>query len=671
MYLLDYSLDNLSLMALTVAVGFVVDDAVVMLENIYRHIEEGKEIRQSALDGSREIGFTIVSMTVSLIAVFIPLLFMGGIIGRLFREFSVTLTIAILISGLVSLTLTPMLSSRFLRRQTSHGRMYKASERIFEGALALYTRLLGAAMGHPRTMLTVTVASLFVTIGLVAAIPKGFLPNEDAGMIFAFTEAGQDSSFESMSAHQQQAAAIVQQHPDIDTVFSATGIGGLTVVANQGRMFITLKPRHERKYSAAQIIQQLRPKLARLVGMNVFMQPIQSINVGGRLAKAQYQYTLQDVNLQSLYDYSARMTDRLKTVPLLQDVSSDMQIASPQTVIGIDRDSAAKQGITAAQLTDALYSAYGARQVSTIYTATNQYWVIMEVQPQFQRYPGDLTNLYVRAPATGKLVPLQSLATLKRDSGPLSVNHQGQLPAVTISFNLAPGVALGDAVQVIQKEARELRLPGTMTTSFQGSAQVFQSSLAGEGFLILAAIVVVYMILCILYESFIHPITILSGLPSAATGALLTLMLFKADLSLIAIIGVVMLVGIVKKNAIMMIDFAVVAEHEHGLAPRDAIRQACLLRFRPIMMTTMAAICGTLPVALGIGAGAELRQPLGLAMVGGLVFSQLLTLFITPVIYLYMHRVIDWWEARKRAAEELEADRPASLAQARHKAAGD
>jgi HAE1 family hydrophobic/amphiphilic exporter-1 len=348
-----------------------------------------------------------------------------------------------------------------------------------------------------------------------------------------------------------------------------------------------------------------------------------------------------------------------------------MQIASPQTVIGIDRDSAAKQGITAAQLTDALYSAYGARQVSTIYTATNQYWVIMEVQPQFQRYPGDLTNLYVRAPATGKLVPLQSLATLKRDSGPLSVNHQGQLPAVTISFNLAPGVALGDAVQVIQKEARELRLPGTMTTSFQGSAQVFQSSLAGEGFLILAAIVVVYMILCILYESFIHPITILSGLPSAATGALLTLMLFKADLSLIAIIGVVMLVGIVKKNAIMMIDFAVVAEQEHGLKPRDAIRQACLLRFRPIMMTTMAAICGTLPVALGFGAGAELRQPLGLAMVGGLVFSQLLTLFITPVIYLYMHRVIDWWEARKRAAEELEATQPASLAQARHKAAGD
>jgi HAE1 family hydrophobic/amphiphilic exporter-1 len=671
MYVLDYSLDNLSLMALTVAVGFVVDDAVVMLENIFRHIENGKDSRQSALDGSKEIGFTIVSMTVSLIAVFIPLLFMGGVIGRLFREFSVTLTIAILISGLVSLTLTPMLSSRFLRRPRSHGKVYRSSERVFQGALALYGRLLNLALDHPRTMLAVTLGSLAVTVGLVTIIPKGFVPNEDTGMIFAFTEASQDSSFESMAAHQQQAAAIVMQHPDIATVFSATGIGGLTVVANQGRMFMTLKPRQERKNSSAQIIQQLRPKLAKLVGMNVFMQTIQNINVGGRLTKAQYQYTLQDVNLQNLYEYAGRMTDRLKTVALLQDVSSDMQISSPQMVIGIDRDSASKQGITAAQITDALYSAYGARQVSTIYTATNQYWVIMEVQPEFQRYPGDLTNLYVRAPASGKLVPLQSLAALTRDSGPLSVNHQGQLPAVTLSFNLAPGVALGDAVKAIQSEARELRMPGTMTTSFQGSAQVFQSSLAGEGFLILAAIVVVYMILCILYESFIHPITILSGLPSAAIGAILTLMLFKADLSLVAIIGVVMLVGIVKKNAIMMIDFAVVQEHEHGLKPRDAIREACLLRFRPIMMTTMAAICGTLPIAMGFGAGSELRQPLGLAMVGGLVFSQLLTLFITPVIYLYMHRVIDWWEARKQAAEELEAAQPASLAHARHKAAAD
>ncbi len=674
MYLLGYSLDNLSLMALTVAVGFVVDDAVVMLENIYRHVEGGQESRSAALQGSKEIGFTIVSMTTSLVAVFIPLLFMGGIIGRLFREFSVTLTMAIVISGLVSLTLTPMLSSRFLHRERRHGRLYRASERVFEAAHGGYGRLLNLAIGHPKTMLTTTILSLVITILLVSVIPKGFLPNEDTGMVFAFTEGAQDASFVSMVEHQKQVAAIVLEHPDVDTVFSATGIGGLTVVANQGRMFITLKPRSERTYSASEIIQQLRPKLARVVGMNVFLQPIQNIQVGGRLAKAQFQYTLQDTNLVELFSYAGQMTDQLKSIPLLQDVSSDMQLTSPQAVVTIDRDSASKQGISAAQFTDALYSAYGGRQVSTIYTATNQYWVILEVQPQYQRNPSDLQNLYVRSTTTGKLVPLQSVASVTRASGPLSINHQGQLPAVTISFNLAPGVSLGDAVKAIQGAAREMRLPGTMTTSFQGSAQAFQSSLAGEGFLIIAAIIVVYMILCILYESFIHPVTILSGLPSAAIGAILALMLFGSDLSLIAIIGIVMLVGIVKKNAIMMIDFAVVAETEHKMAPADAIRQACMLRFRPIMMTTMAAIFGTLPIAMGVGAGSELRRPLGLAMVGGLLFSQMLTLFITPVIYLYMHRVIDWWAARSRrgATDLLEGEpEPKGLVDARPVPASD
>jgi HAE1 family hydrophobic/amphiphilic exporter-1 len=664
MYFFGYSLDNLSLMALTVAVGFVVDDAVVMLENIYRHMEAGEDAVNSSLKGSKEIGFTIVSMTVSLVAVFIPLLFMGGIIGRLFREFSVTLTIAIVISGLISLTLTPMLAARFLRRQTQHSALFNWSERVFAGMLRGYELLLRKSMAHPKTMLGVTVGSLLVTIYLVILIPKGFLPNEDTGMLFAFTEGAQDVSFEAMAVHQQQAAAIVKAHPDVDTVFSSAGVSGLSVAANQGRMFITLKPHHERSNSSAQIIQQLRPKLARVVGMNVFLQPIQNIQVGGRLAKAQYQYTLQDTDLPELFGTAADMTERLKTLPLLQDVSSDMQISSPQAVVTIDRDAASRQGVTATQITDALYSAYGARQVSTIYAATNQYGVILEVKPQYQRYPGDVRSLYVRSTTSGKLVPLDSLARVTRGSGPVSINHQGQLPSVTISFNLVPGAPLGAAVEAIRAAEREARLPATVTTTFQGTAQVFQSSLAGQGFLILAAIIVVYMILCILYESFIHPITILSGLPSAAVGAVLALMLFNADLSLIAIIGIVMLVGIVKKNAIMMVDFAVAAEKDHGLSPEEAIRRAGLLRFRPIMMTTMAAIFGTLPIAIGLGAGSELRRPLGLAMVGGLVFSQLLTLFITPVIYLYLDRVVVWWRTRHQPLairEEPRATEPGTV----------
>jgi HAE1 family hydrophobic/amphiphilic exporter-1 len=669
MYYMGYSLNNLSLMALTVAVGFVVDDAVVMLENIYRHLEMGKERLSASQHGSREVGFTIISMTVSLIAVFIPLLFMGGIIGRLFREFAVTMTIAIAISGVVSLTLTPMLCSLFLHaeHERKHGRIYRASEAIFDASLRWYEHLLRVSMAHPRTMLALTLVTLYGTIQLVILMPKGFLPVEDTGQIFMFTEATQDTAFPAMARRQQEAAAIVQKNPNVQGVFSSVGGGTINATNNTGRIFATLKPAHDRKDGILDVIQQLRGAFRGLVGINVYPQPIQNIRIGGRITRTLYQYTLQSSNLEELYATAQRAFDAMRTIPLLQDVASDMQLSAPKAVVRIDRDAAARLEVSVAQISDALYSAYGQRQVATIYGATNQYQVILEVQPEFQRNPGDLSDIHVRS-ATGRLVPLHAVATVEPAAGPLTVNHQGQLPSVTLSFNLAPGAALGDAVNAIREMERQLRFPATLNTSFQGTAQAFQESLATQAFLIAVAVVVIYMILAMLYESFIHPITILSGLPSAAVGACLPLLLFGVDLNVIAIIGIVMLVGIVKKNAIMMVDFALHAERSEGLPPVEAIRKACLLRFRPIMMTTMAAIMGVLPIALGIGAGSELRQPLGLAVVGGLVVSQLLTLFITPVIYLYLDKLRKKPPKPQAEPEEVE---PALAFPIRERVAGD
>jgi HAE1 family hydrophobic/amphiphilic exporter-1 len=639
MYALDYSINNMTLLALTLSVGFVVDDAIVMLENIVRHIEQGMKPYEAALKGAREIGFTILSITFSLIAVFIPVLLMGGIVGRVFREFAVTISVAIIVSGFVSLTLTPMLCARVLKPHDPHHKpnfVLRWFEAMFDAWLRGYEWALDRVLKFKSIMLMVTLATLGATIWLYMIVPKGFFPQEDTGFLSGTTEAATDTSFEAMGARQRILADILRADPAVEFVNSTVGSGGPNATANYGRLFIGLKPKNERD-SAPVVIARLRQKALQVPGLQAFFQSIQNLNIGGRPSKSQYQYTLQSGDTESLYRLAPEMREKIAKVDGLQDVTTDLYIKNPQLTVDIDREKAAVYGVTADQIRNQLFNAYGARQVGTIYMPSNDYQIILEVQPKFRVDPTDLSKLYVKT-TNNQTIPLDAVARMVPTVGPLQINHQGQQPAVTISFNLRPGTSLGYAVDQITRIEQDSNLPATIATGFSGTAQVFQDSLRGQGVLILAAVFAAFVILGILYESFIHPITIISGLPSAGIGAILTLMLFKMEMSVIAMIGIVMLVGIVKKNAIMMVDFAI-ERRAVGLSAEHAIREAALLRFRPIMMTTFAAIFGTLPIALGAGAGAELRQPLGVAVVGGLLVSQLLTLFITPVIYIYLDRI--------------------------------
>jgi hydrophobic/amphiphilic exporter-1 (mainly G- bacteria), HAE1 family len=652
MWAASYSLDNLSLMAFTIAVGFVVDDAIVMLENITRHIEEGEKPFEAALKGSSEIGFTIISISISLIAVLIPLLMMSGIIGRLFREFSITIAMTIVVSAFVSLTLTPMMASRFLKShdQEHHGWLYNMSEKGFEALANGYARGVNFVLRHQFATLLTFIATVVATCYLFVIIPKGFFPQQDTGILFGTTEAGQDVSFQEMYRLQERVGRIIQADPAVDTMAMGLGVGVGNAAQNNGRMFITLKLRDDRDVDAFEVISRLRPQLAKIPGMRVYLQAAQDVTVGARASRTQFQYTLQDANLEELNAWSPKILQKLASLPQLRDVATDQQNGGTTLTLKIDRDMASRYGIQPQLIDDTLYDAFGQRQVTQYFTQVNTYYVIEEVLPQLLGDPATLDKIYIRSPTTNQMVPVSAFA--KWTTAPvaaLSISHQGQFPAVTISFNLAEGVALGQATDAIQKAMQELQLPPAMTTTFQGNAQAFQDSLRSVPLLILAALVCVYLILGVLYESFIHPLTILSTLPSAGLGALAMLMLFGYEFSLVALIGTILLIGIVKKNGIMMVDFAISAQREEGLSTEEAIRKAALLRFRPIMMTTMAALLGGVPLMLSHGTGSELRQPLGYTMVGGLIVSQALTLFTTPVIYLYLDRLQNWLSGSKKA----------------------